>query len=57
MPGGAGYGDPSARAPELVAEDVRNGLYTLAEAGELYGVALDPATGEVMQAETERNRS
>ncbi len=57
MPGGAGYGDPAARDPQLVAEDVRNGLYTRAEALELYGVALDPASGEVMQAETQQNRS
>jgi N-methylhydantoinase B len=57
MPGGAGYGDPAARDPQLVAEDVRNGLYTPAEALELYGVALDPASGEVMQAETRQNRS
>jgi N-methylhydantoinase B/oxoprolinase/acetone carboxylase alpha subunit len=48
MPGGAGYGDPAARDPELVAADVRNGLYTAAEATALYSVALDPITGEVL---------
>jgi len=57
MPGGAGYGDPAERAPELVAEDVRNGLYTAEDVAELYGVALDPATGEVLADETERLRS
>ena len=36
-PGGGGYGDPAARDPELVAEDVRLGRYTAAQAKELFG--------------------
>lgn len=36
-PGGGGYGDPAARDPALVAEDVRLGRYTRAEAQRLFG--------------------
>lgn len=39
-PGGGGYGDPFTRPPELVAEDVRLGRYSLEEARALFGVAL-----------------
>jgi N-methylhydantoinase B len=39
-PGGGGYGDPFAREPERVAEDVRLGRYTADEAARLFGVAL-----------------
>lgn len=45
-PGGGGYGPPNARDPQLVADDVADGLYTVAEAAEIYGVVLDTA-GEV----------
>ncbi len=40
--GGGGYGDPFARAPERVAEDVAEGLVSLAAARADYGVVLDP---------------
>lgn len=36
-PGGGGYGDPAARDPALVAEDVRLGRYTRAQAQRLFG--------------------
>ena len=36
-PGGGGYGDPAARDPSLVAEDVRLGRYTAEEARRLFG--------------------
>ena len=39
-PGGGGYGDPFTRPPGEVLEDVRLGRYTVAQARELYGVAL-----------------
>lgn len=43
-PGGGGYGDPAARDPAQVAEDVRLGRYTTDEAGRLWPHALrDPA--------------
>lgn len=38
---GAGYGDPMLREPERVADDVRDGRLTAAEALDVYGVALD----------------
>jgi N-methylhydantoinase B len=40
MPGGGGYGDPRQRAPERVAEDVRNGLVSPEAAREYYGVEV-----------------
>ena len=36
-PGGGGYGKPEDRDPALVAEDVRLGRYTAAEAKEKFG--------------------
>ena len=36
-PGGGGYGDPARRDPALVAEDVRLGRYSAAEARALFG--------------------
>src|SRR5581483_763497 len=38
--GGGGYGDPRERAPELVAEDVREGLISRERAATVYAVAL-----------------
>jgi len=38
--GGGGYGDPLLRPPERVADDVRQGYVTRAEARQVYGVAL-----------------
>jgi len=38
--GGGGWGDPLERDPALVAEDVAEGLITVAAARKLYGVAL-----------------
>ena len=43
LPGGAGMGDPTARDPALVADDVRNGLVSAANAVALYKVATDAA--------------
>ncbi len=45
-PGGGGYGDPLARAPDLVAADVRAGYYSPARAAADYGVVVT-ATGEL----------
>jgi N-methylhydantoinase B len=41
-PGGGGYGDPRERDPRLVAEDVRLGRYSVAQARDLFGVVLTP---------------
>ncbi len=54
-PGGGGYGDPAARNPALVAEDVRLGRVGTQAARELYRVALD-AAGEVDAEGTARLR-
>ncbi len=54
-PGGGGYGDPFARAPEQVALDVMRGYYRRDEVEGLFGVALD-AAGAVDEARTARLR-
>ena len=55
-PGGGGYGDPFARAPQLVARDVRRGYYTREQAEALFGVVLDPETLVVNEPATETRR-
>ena len=54
MPGGGGMGNPIDRAPATVADDVRNGLVSVANARTLYkvetsalGVVDDAATATV----------
>jgi len=49
-PGGGGYGDPLERDPALVAEDVRLGRYSAAQAEALFGVVLQ---GDPPRPETE----
>ena len=44
--GGGGFGDPCERDPAQVADDVVEGYVTEAAAAALYGVVLDPATGQ-----------
>jgi N-methylhydantoinase B len=56
LPGGGGFGDPRARDPKAVREDVLDGLITAEQARRDYGVAFD-ARGEVDVAETARLRS
>ena len=55
-PGGGGYGDPAARDPARVAEDVRLGRVGAQAAREIYRVALD-AAGEVDADGTARLRA
>ena len=40
--GGGGFGDPTERNPELVAEDVREGYVSRAVAQNVYGVMVTP---------------
>ncbi|MPY80961.1 MAG: hypothetical protein GEV04_21495 [Actinophytocola sp.] len=40
LPGGGGYGQPHARAPQTVLNDVANGYITLEKARQDYGVAV-----------------
>ncbi|MEX2375873.1 MAG: hydantoinase B/oxoprolinase family protein [Dehalococcoidia bacterium] len=53
---GAGYGDPLERDPELVKQDVDEGLVTVERAGQTYGVAIKDG-GDVDLAQTRRLRS
>lgn len=45
--GGGGYEDPSLRDPDLVRNDVLNGLVSVEKAREIYKVAINPATLQV----------
>jgi N-methylhydantoinase B len=55
--GGGGYGSPLERPADAVAEDVRQGYVSAGSAQDVYGVVLNPETGEVDHAATERRRS
>jgi N-methylhydantoinase B len=57
QPGGGGWGSSSLRDPELVAEDVRNERVSIGAAREMYGVVLDPDTGEPDRQATEALRA
>ena len=54
--GGGGYGDPFARDPRRVAEDVREGYVSQERARLDYGVAL-AADGSIDVEETRRLRA
>ena len=55
-PDGGGYGDPLARQPERVCDDVADGLLSTEVARRDYGVVLTPA-GEIDAAQTARLRA
>jgi N-methylhydantoinase B len=55
--GGGGFGDPFEREIVRVQEDVRQGYVTVCAARRDYGVAIDPVSFEVDEAETKRLRS
>ena len=55
--GGGGYGAPFERSVDEVQEDVRQGYVSRKAARDLYGVIVDPATGEIDRVATEQNRS
>lgn len=57
LSGGGGYGDPLDREPELVLNDVMQGLVTEGAAREVYGVILDLENWTVDQAATRGLRS
>jgi N-methylhydantoinase B len=56
LPGGGGFGDPKARDPQAVRDDVLDGLITAEEARRDYGVIID-ANGAIDAAATARLRS
>lgn len=55
--GGGGYGSPVERDPQLVLEDVLDGLITVDDAEADYGVSIDPVALTIDRATTERLRS
>lgn len=55
--GGAGYGDPLERDPQLVAEDVRRGFISASAAETVYHVAWEPTNEEVDMEATRRMRA
>jgi N-methylhydantoinase B len=55
--GGGGFGDPLGRRVELVADDVRNGLVSVDNARELYGVVMAPGGQDADEAATEALRA
>ena len=55
-PGGGGYGDPMERDPDLVFDDVRNGLIGAGSALDDYGVVIARESMEVDHAATESER-
>ena len=55
--GGGGFGSPLDRAVERVWADVRDGLVSVEQAGEIYGVVVDAATLAVDQTATAARRS
>lgn len=54
---GGGWGDPLERAPERVADDVKNGYISIETARRDYGVVIDPQTLTVDAAATHRLRA
>jgi N-methylhydantoinase B len=54
--GGAGYGDPFERPPDLVENDVRNGYVSIESAKRDYGVVIDSKTLKLDQAKTKKLR-
>jgi N-methylhydantoinase B len=54
--GGAGLGDPIARAPHRVVEDVRQGWVSTKSARAIYGVVVDP-NGDLDEAATTELRN
>jgi N-methylhydantoinase B len=56
LPGGGGFGDPRARDPKAVRDDVLDGLITPEQAHRDYAVVLD-ANGAIDVAATERLRA
>ena len=55
--GGGGWGEPFQRDPELVSNDVKDGLITHKQAYEIYKVAIQPKTFEINWEATERMRA
>ena len=57
MSSGGGVGPPAEREPEMVLEDVLNGLVSYKAARDIYKVAIDPQTREIDVARTAKLRA
>ena len=57
QPGGGGFGDPFEREPQRVAHDVWNGKISAAFARQRHRVVVDPVSGILDLAATQRLRS
>ncbi len=57
LPGGGGFYPPETRNPEMVREDVIDGLVSIEQAKEVYRVVLDPNSFEIDADATESLRS
>ncbi len=55
--GGGGYGDPHLRDADKVAREVRNGIISIEQAKESYGVVVDPESFEADQEATSKLRN
>ncbi len=55
-PGGGGWGDPLARDPQKVRDDVVDGIVTIERARDVYGVVLDPRTLDLDEKATRQLR-
>ena len=55
--GGGGYGDPRLRDAAKVAREVRNGIISIQQARENYGVVVDPETFAVDSEATKKMRN
>jgi N-methylhydantoinase B len=55
--GGGGWGDPMQREPEAVRQDTVDKLISFERAREIYGVAIDHKTFEILEKETSLLRS
>jgi N-methylhydantoinase B len=55
--GGGGYGDPLERDLERIAEDLRQGFISAAQAAEDYGLVFREGTGEIDEHATAQRRA
>lgn len=55
--GGGGWGDPLARDPQRVRDDVRNGFVSMQRASDVYGVVIDIEDWSVDDAATHAQRA
>ena len=56
-PGGGGWGTATRRDPQAVLADVGEGFISVERARDVYGVAIDPNTMAIDEAETARLRA